>query len=144
MSLRRRQNPHQHRISASRRVKSSQAPEPMRAPVANAAWAVSVALTLVFPLGAQTLKVTRAVISESEDGPAIAAGASFQPGETVFFSFLVENYRMGLTGKVQLTGHTQAFDPTGTPIVPRDEELIGTTLSDEDKNWKPKLRLPIQ
>lgn len=106
---------------------------------------------LVSPLNAQTrgsqppsLKVTNAVVSESEDGPAFAQGAVFQPGDTLFFSFLVENYRMGLTGKVQLTGHVQAFDPTGTPIIPRDEELIGTTISEEDKNWRPKIRLQIQ
>jgi hypothetical protein len=107
---------------------------------------------LVSPLDAQTraaqtpaaLKVTHPVVSDSEDGPAFAQGAVFQPGDMLFFSFQVENYRMGLTGKVQLTGHIQAFDPAGTPIVPRDEELIGTTVSEEDKDWKPKLRLQIQ
>ena len=99
---------------------------------------------LVWPLGAQTLKVTHAVVSDSEDGPALARGAGFLPGEMVYFSFQVDGYRMGLTGKVQLTGHIQAFDPAGTPIVPRDEEVIGTTVSEEDKDWKPKIRLPLQ
>jgi hypothetical protein len=98
------------------------------------------------PRGAQTptLKVTNAVVSDSEDGPAFAQGAVFQPGDMLFFSFQMENYRMGLTGKVQLTGHTQAFDPAGTPIIPRDEELIGTTMSEEDKNWKPRIRVQFQ
>jgi hypothetical protein len=90
------------------------------------------------------LKATHPIVSESEDGPAFAQGAVFLPGDMLFFSFQVENYRMGLTGKVQLTGHIQAFDPAGTPIVARDEELIGTTVSEEDKDWKPKLRLQIQ
>jgi hypothetical protein len=107
---------------------------------------------LALPLDAQTraaqtpaaLKVTHAVVSESEDGPAFAKGAVFLPGDILFFSFQVENYRMGLTGKVQITGHVQAFDPAGTPIIHRDEELIGTTVSEEDKDWKPKLRLQIQ
>ena len=120
----------------------------MRAVIAVAA----VALTAPgFPLGAQTrgaqtpaLKLTNAIVSDSEDGPALAPGSAFLSGETLFFSFQVENYRMGLTGKVQLTGHIQAFDPAGTPIIPRDEELIGTTVSEEDKNWKPKLRLQVQ
>src|SRR5580698_4230768 len=121
----------------------------MRAVIAIATVALA---ALVSPLDAQTrpaqtpaaLKVTRAIVSESEDGPAFAQGAVFLPGDMLFFSFQVENYRMGLTGKVQLTGHIQAFDPAGTPIVPRDEELIGTTVSEEDKDWKPKLRLQIQ
>jgi hypothetical protein len=91
-----------------------------------------------------TLRVARAVISQSEDGPALGSGVAFEPGDLAFFSFLVENYRTGTTGKVQLTGHVEAFDPRGTPIVPRDEEVIGTTLSQEDKDWKPKLRSQIQ
>ncbi len=110
----------------------------MRALVALAVFA------LAFPLGAQSLKVSRPVISRSEDGPAFDNGAAFQPGDTAFFSFQVENYRMGLSGKVQLAGHIEVFDLNGTPVVPRDEELIGTTLSQEDKNWKPKMRLEIQ
>ena len=28
--------------------------------------------------------------------------------------------------------------------MPRDEEIIGTTVSQEDKDWKPKIRLQIQ
>src|SRR5580698_6165917 len=94
----------------------------MRAVIAIATVALA---ALVSPLDAQTrpaqtpaaLKVTRAIVSESEDGPALAQGAVFLPGEMLFFSFQVENYRMGLTGKVQLTGHIQAFDPAGTPKI---------------------------
>jgi hypothetical protein len=93
---------------------------------------------------AQTIRVTRAAISQSEDGPAIESGSTFQAGDVAFFSFQVDNYKTGTTGKVQLTAHIQAFDPKGTPIVARDEEAIGTTVSQEDKDWKPKLRLPIQ
>ena len=101
-------------------------------------------LALAFPLGAQSLKVSRPVVSRSEDGPALENGAAFQPGDMVFFSFQVENYRMGLTGKVQLAGHIEVFDVNGTPIMPRDEESIGTTLSQEDKDWKPKMPSWIQ
>ena len=96
------------------------------------------------PAAAPTIRVVRAVVSQSEDGPAIESGLSFLPGDLAFFSFQVENYRIGPTGKVQLTGHIEAFDPKGTPIVPRDEEVIGTSVSEEDKVWKPKLRLQIQ
>jgi hypothetical protein len=92
----------------------------------------------------ETLKAVRAVISQSEDGPALANGLAFQPGDIAFFSFHVENYKTGATGKVQLTAHIEVFDPRGTRIVPRDEEVIGTTVSQEDKDWKPKLRSQIQ
>src|SRR5580698_8479526 len=93
---------------------------------------------------AQSLKAIHALISQSEDGQPIEKGLTFQPGDTVFFSVQVENYKIGPTGKVQLTGHIQSFDVKGTPIIPQDEEAIGTTVSDEDKNWKPKLRLQFQ
>jgi hypothetical protein len=95
-------------------------------------------------LDAQTLKVVRPVVSESEDGPELERGAAFQPGEVVYFSFQVENYRAGATGRVQLTGHIEAFDPKGAPVASRDEVVVGTSLSEEDKDWKPKLRSQIQ
>lgn len=100
-------------------------------------------VALAAPLGAQSLKVAGATVSDSEDGPPIGKG-TFQPGETLFFSFRVENYRMAVNGKVQITGHIEAFDVNGTPIMPRDEQLIGTTVSQEDKDWKPKLRSQFQ
>ena len=92
----------------------------------------------------QTLKTAQPVVSQSEDGPPLEGGMTFQPGESVFFSFLIENYKVGPTGKVQLKGHVQAFDPKGTPLDPPDEVAIGTTVGEEDKQWKPKLRSQIQ
>jgi hypothetical protein len=94
--------------------------------------------------GTKPLQTVRPVISQSEDGLPLQSGADFQPGDIAFFSFLVENYRVGPTGKVDLVGHMQAFDPKGVAIVPADEQMIGTSVGDEDKNWKPKLRLQVQ
>jgi hypothetical protein len=90
------------------------------------------------------LQIVRPVISQSEDGPALPGGIDFQPGDVAFFSFQVENYRVSPTGKVDLVGHMQAFDAKGVAIAPVDEEMIGTSLADEDKEWKPKLRLQLQ
>jgi hypothetical protein len=107
--------------------------------------ALIAALVLAPPvLDAQTLKVIHPIVSASEDGPELERGAAFQPGEVVYFSFQVENYKAGATGRVQLTGHIEAFDAKGTPIASPDEEVIGTSLSEEDKDWKPKLRSQIQ
>ena len=90
------------------------------------------------------LKILRPLVSQSEDGSPLEGGESFLPGEQVYFSFQVENYKISDTGKVQITGHTQAFDPKGTAIAAKDEEVIGTSVSQEDKSWKPKLRSQIQ
>jgi hypothetical protein len=96
------------------------------------------------PALAQTpLKISHPVVSDSEDGPAVGS-EGFRSGEQAFFSFQVEGYKIGTTGKVQLTGHIAAFDMRGTPISPVEEVVIGTTISEEDKSWKPKLRSQIQ
>jgi hypothetical protein len=102
-------------------------------------------VTIASALHAQTvLKAVQPRVSQSEDGPSLESGQAFLSGEQVFFSFQAENYKTGTTGKVQLTGHIGAFDPKGTPIAPLDEVVIGTTLSQEDKDWKPKLRSQLQ
>jgi hypothetical protein len=95
-------------------------------------------------LYSQSLKIVRPVISQSEDGPPLEPGTSFQPGDIAFFSFQVENYKISPTGKVQLTGHIEGLDPAGKAVQPKDEEIIGTSVGEEDKNWKPKLRVQIQ
>lgn len=92
--------------------------------------------------GVRPLQLLRGTMSRSEDGPAADSG--FEPGDVAFFSFQVENYKVSATGKVDLTGHVQVFDPGGTPVVPRDDESIGTSVSVEDKEWKPKFRLQLQ
>ncbi len=96
------------------------------------------------PPNIKPLQTVRAVISQSEDGIPLQSGTEFQPGDIAFFSFQVENYHVNPTGKVDLVGHMQAFDPKGVAIVAADEQMIGTSVSEEDKDWKPKLRLQLQ
>ena len=88
------------------------------------------------------LKTTNPVCAQFEDGPPLGS-LRLVPGEVVYFSFLVENYRRSETRKVELTGHVQVFDPAGIPIFPADEIPIATTLTEEDKNWKPKVRAAV-
>jgi hypothetical protein len=114
----------------------------------RAAWSLALFPVVVSSfaprLCSQTLKIVRPAISQSEDGPPIERGLTFEPGDAAFFSFQVENYKVSAEGKIRLTGHIEALDPSGKAIQPRDEETIGTTLSQEDKDWKPKLRLQVQ
>jgi hypothetical protein len=89
--------------------------------------------------GGPNLSTSHAVVSQSEDGPAMG-GEYFVPGEQVFFSYLVEGLNAKPTDRIKMTGHIQAFDPNGVPISVQDEQVIATTLSQEDKQWKPKIR----
>ena len=85
------------------------------------------------------ITIARPVVSQSEDGSPLDAD-SLVPGETAYFSFVVEGIKAGPSEKIQLVGHVQAFDPQGRAISVVDEQTIATTLSQEDKNWKPKIR----
>lgn len=90
----------------------------------------------------RTLRVINPVSAQFEDGPPLGS-LRLVPGEIVYFSFSAENFRKSDTGKVELTGHVQVFDPAGASIFPAEDIPILTTLSEEDKNWKPKLRAAI-
>jgi hypothetical protein len=89
-----------------------------------------------------TLTVGQPVAAQFEDGPPLGS-LRLVPGEVVYFSFFADSFRKSATGRVELTGHVQVFDPTGTPVAPKEEIPIITDLSEEDKNWKPKLRAAI-
>jgi hypothetical protein len=90
------------------------------------------------------LQITAAIVSQFEDGPGLEGSQKMVVGETGFFRFTAVNFKTSDTGKVQLTGHVQVFDPRGTPIAPTDEIVIGTTLSQEDKDWRPRFHSQFQ
>jgi len=93
---------------------------------------------------APRLMVHTPIISQFEDGPSVPAAEKFVPGETGFFRFGVAGFRLSDSGRVQLTGHAQVFDPNGTPAGPRDEVVIATSLREEDKDWRPVLKFQFQ
>lgn len=90
------------------------------------------------------MQVANPIISQFEDGAAIPSGQKIVAGETVFFRFAAAAFRTSESGRVQLTGHVQALDPEGVPIMPRDEVAIATSLREEDKDWKPVFRFQFQ
>src|SRR5215469_6158583 len=87
----------------------------------------------------QTLKLGKPVISQVEDGPALTGGQKPVPGETVHFAVTVEGFKTA-DGKVRITGHAQLFDPRGIAASSPEEVAIGTSLYEEDKDYKPKIR----
>ncbi len=98
-----------------------------------------------FPIHAQTaLQIVNIVISDSEDGPPLPPSQKLVPGETAFVRFDVAGFKTSDEGRVQLTGRVQVSDSRRSPIAPRDEIVIGTSLRDEDKNWKPRMRSQVQ
>jgi hypothetical protein len=110
-------------------------------------FAVGILLTATLCIFGQgnttTLTVNRPVAAQFEDGPPLGS-LRLVPGEVLYFSFFADGFRKSAdTRRVELTGHVQVFDPNGIAVAPTEEILILTDLSEEDKNWKPKLRAAV-
>jgi hypothetical protein len=90
------------------------------------------------------LQTTAATVSQFEDGQGLEGSQKMVVGETGFFRFAAVNFKTSDTGKVQLTGHVQVFDSRGAAIAPVDDIAIGTTLSQEDKDWRPRFHSQFQ
>lgn len=94
--------------------------------------------------GTAELRPSDPVISQFEDGGMLPGNQKVVSGETIFFRFAAQGFKTSDSGRVQLTGHAQAFDPEGKPLMPVDEVVIATSLREEDKDWKPVLRFQFQ
>jgi hypothetical protein len=92
------------------------------------------------------LAILHPVFARSEDGPPEASDEDFVPGETIYFSCQAEGYRKADKpndyGKqdVSLKFQIEVRDKAGALLKPAEEGKIETTVTQEDKDWKPKLR----
>jgi hypothetical protein len=92
------------------------------------------------------LAIVHTVFAQSEDGPPVASDEEFVPGETIHFSCQAEGFRkvdkpkdygkqnMSLKYEIRIT------DKGGALLKPVLEGKIETTVTEEDKDWMPKLR----
>lgn len=113
--------------------------------------AALVACLLASTAAGQTQKAVKAafrvgepIVSQFEDGAALASTQKVVPGETVFFRFSAGDYKIGDGGKITLTGHVEVFDSRGTAIMPKDEVGVATSLRDEDKEYRPRFHFQFQ
>jgi hypothetical protein len=101
-------------------------------------------LLIHLPLpAAGPLSIVNAVAHQMEDGPASTIPKSFTPGETVFFSFQIENYKIA-EDRIRLEGRVVAFDPKGVPLQSPAVMKVDTEVVPQDKDWKPKMRAQIE
>jgi hypothetical protein len=97
------------------------------------------------------LQLVGAGVRQIEDGPPVPPGTQFVPGETVYYSVQVMGYTIAPSAapadpdkrKVHLSYHVDAFDPKGVKLVEPVESVLDTTVSEQDKEWKPKVRSEI-
>jgi hypothetical protein len=97
------------------------------------------------------LQLVAAGVRQIEDGPPVPPGTAFVPGETVYYSVQVTGYAVvpGVapadpeTRKVRLNYKIDAFDPKGVKLIETVESILDTNISEQDKEWKPKVRSEI-
>jgi hypothetical protein len=87
------------------------------------------------------LAVERLELHQMEDGPALAAGYVFVPGETAHFSCRIAGF--GSANKdegrtVKLSFKMRVLDPDGVPIDKDKSARIDETLTARDNNWVPR------
>jgi len=89
------------------------------------------------------LAILKLAISDMEDGALVPPSFTFVPGQFVFVSFEVGGSQVSSERKLRLSYKVDAFDPKNVPIMETIANTLDTTLSDEDKNWRPKMRQQI-
>jgi hypothetical protein len=91
------------------------------------------------------LAIQNIALSQYEDGPSVPVSYDYVPGETIFFSFQVAGYKTQGDDEpqVRLDWRIDAKDPSGAPIVEPQTGKVATSLTQEDKEWMPKVRQTI-
>jgi len=87
--------------------------------------------------------ILKLAISDMEDGAIMPPSFTFVPGQFVFVSFEVGGYQVSSERKLHLSYKVDALDPKNVPLMETIANTLETTLSDEDKNWRPKIRQQI-
>ena len=87
--------------------------------------------------------ILKPTVSDMEDGPGVPPSFTFVPGQFVFLSFQVGGYQVSAERKLRLSYKVDALDPKGVRLMETIANTLETTLFDEDKNWKPKMRQQI-
>jgi len=100
-------------------------------------WVALLAATTAAP---PPLGIVKAALHQYEDGPALAPEYVFAPGETVFFDFLVQGYKVSSEQRIELECRIEAVDAEGTLLAEPFRQEIKVELAPEDKDWMPKVR----
>jgi hypothetical protein len=114
--------------------------------VKSLAPALLLASTCLAVAADKPLAIVNAVFSTSEDGPPEASDEDYIPGETIHFSCQIEGFRKVDKPKdfgkqdISLKFQIQVRDKNGVLLQAVQDGKIETTVTQEDKNWMPKLR----
>ena len=89
------------------------------------------------------LSILKAMLNDGEDGPPVAMAYRYHPGDMVFFSFQFSGYKKSgqePDTKIDVAYEINVRDSKGVLLDPPDVASVGTNVSQEDKDWLPKVR----
>ncbi len=91
------------------------------------------------------LSIVRTVLHQYQDGPPVASGFEFLPGDTVFLSFRVAGYHVTREDKIHLKWVIDALDPSGLRLKEPVSGELATEVTPEDRknNWMPIVRYEV-
>jgi hypothetical protein len=97
---------------------------------------------MVIPLLAADLAITDVRLREYEDGPNLSLDHVYHPGETIFLSFHIKDFKVvgDEEPRIKLTYRVEATDPQGRPLTTPKTGTIDTDIAPEDKKWTPIVR----
>lgn len=106
---------------------------------------IRIGLLVVWAANPKPLTLQHITLSQYEDGAAVPGDYTFEPGETIYFSFQVSGYKSigDETPSVGLDYTIDVQDPAGIAVVPAVAASTDVKLDPEDKNWMPKIRHTI-
>ena len=102
--------------------------------------------TLAFSAAAAVdnkLAIVKPTLHETEDGQPIAVDFRYHPGDVVFFSFQISGFKKSgeePDTKIDVAYEMNVRDSKGVLLDPPDVASVGTRVSQEDKDWLPKVR----
>src|SRR5712692_8064292 len=89
------------------------------------------------PAATVPLTILKPAASDMEDA-TVPPSFTFVPGQVVFLSFEIGGYKVADDQRVHLSYKIDALDPKGVRLLDTISAGVDTTVSPEDKNWKPK------
>jgi len=92
---------------------------------------------------AANLEVVRSAISDSEGGPPNPPGASYHPGDSLYFTGRISGYTKDDKEQVRLAYTVQAFDPHGVALNEPYKNNVNAEVAPQDKEWLPKIETAI-
>jgi hypothetical protein len=105
--------------------------------------AVLIALPALSQETSRPLAAINPLLQQYEDGPAVARDFKFLAGETVFFSFQVQGYRVSSDEKVLLSYRIRMVDSDQLPLAEPQDGKLENVVTSMDQEWLPRIRYSI-